>query len=106
MRNELVIIGTGGHAKVCLDIAEKMACWSNISFMSEEKGLTEFMGYEVMGNTKMISLAIEKDFFVAIGNQEARKEITKLLLENKATLQPKQLKKGGLSCNQFTRKIF
>lgn len=79
MKKSLIIIGTGGHAKVCLDIAEKMNRWDNISFLTEEPAMTTFMGYEVLGGLDKLPRLHQSIVFVAVGNLEKRKAIMELL---------------------------
>ena len=33
--DKLLIVGAGGHGKVCYDIAKSMGCWSDIHFLDD-----------------------------------------------------------------------
>lgn len=75
MNKKLVIVGTGGHAKVCLSIAEKMGRWQELGFLSDDSSITQFMGHEVMGPLSSMNQFSESDLFVAIGDPTKRKTL-------------------------------
>lgn len=76
MRDKLLIIGAGGHGKVCADVAIKMNKWSNISFLDGDTTKTEILSLKVIDNTHNIGKYIEDyDFFVSIGSNQIRKKI-------------------------------
>lgn len=75
MHDKLLIIGAGGHGKVCADIAIKMNKWANISFLDSDTTKTEILGLKVIDNTHNIEKYIEDyDFFVSIGSNQIRKK--------------------------------
>jgi len=74
----LVIVGAGGHAKVCYDIAEKMNKWDKILVLDDNLVNKYF---EISGSVKDAKNYIkDSDFFVAIGDNKTRENITKELL--------------------------
>jgi sugar O-acyltransferase (sialic acid O-acetyltransferase NeuD family) len=82
----LVIIGTGGHAKVCLDIAELMGQWDEIVFFTEDQEVKEFMGYKVVDGLDVEPDNIEREYFVAIGDSEKRKKWQESLVQKGASV--------------------
>lgn len=81
MRKKLIIIGASGHGKVVADIAIKMNQWQEIVFMDNNESLTQSLGLDVIGTTDdAFKYKIEADFFVAIGNNQIRKDIQEKLL--------------------------
>lgn len=73
MSKKLLIIGSGGHGKVCADIALKMNKWEYVAFLDDNSELVSCLDLNVIGK---ISDAQEykecSDFFVAIGNNRLR----------------------------------
>lgn len=75
MKNKLMIIGAGGHSKVALEIAMLMDKWDEILFLDDFKA-GDVLGYNIVGKLSDINQYTEShDFFVAIGNNEARGKI-------------------------------
>lgn len=77
---QLVIIGAGGHGKVCADIAEKNG-YTHILFL-DDAPIPGVAG-KVAEYTEYLKIA---DFFVAIGNNAVREKITKALVSQNARL--------------------
>lgn len=78
----LIIIGAGGHGKVCIDVAEQMSVWSEIKLIDDmQKG--QVLGKEIIGNTDSITQhhVENNDFFVAVGNNYIRKKIFEKIVE-------------------------
>lgn len=78
----LIIIGAGGHGKVCTDIAKAMKKWDEIYFLDDEKA-----GYvnnvKILGKVNLNKYSHKVfDIFVAIGNNISRKEIIVKVLES------------------------
>lgn len=74
MRN-LVIIGAGGHGKVCAEIAMAMKKWKNIYFLDDcFPRVRKCLNFEIVGKTNDFNKFKEADFFVAIGNNKVRSE--------------------------------
>ena len=87
MCNKLMIIGAGGHGKVVANIA-KLNGYKEIYFLDDDI-LKKYIGkYQIIGTTKDIDKYKEEyDFFVAIGNNDIRKNIS-LKLSNLNVRQP------------------
>lgn len=80
----LVMIGAGGHAKVCYDIAQKMNKWNEIIILDDNLDNDYF---EIAGSISEFEDYIDtSDFFVAIGSNETREEITNKLINKDATI--------------------
>jgi len=81
MKDRLIIIGAGGHGKVCADIALKMGCYADISFL-DDGSAGEVMGLPVIGKTSDFGRWIdEADYFVAIGNPKVRAMFVNIMKE-------------------------
>lgn len=74
---QIVIIGAGGHGKVIADIARCIG-YDRISFLDDNKSLTECGGYPVEGTSEAGS-AYNCDLFVAVGNPRVRQQIQEKL---------------------------
>lgn len=71
MKEKLVIIGAGGHGKVCAGIAELMG-YKEIKFLDDNP---EVAG--TLGTTELLpGLVAEYDVFVAVGSNAVRKMLT------------------------------
>ena len=68
---KLLIIGAGGHGRVCADIAEKMGLWDEIVFADDHP--PERFPYSVIGCS---DVEWDGDCFVGIGNGEVRKSLS------------------------------
>ena len=79
MERKLLIIGAGGHGKVCAEIAKKMDRWKEILFY-DDKLVGNVNGINIVEKEFFQSLKDTVDYFVAIGNNEIRFEKTKKLL--------------------------
>ena len=72
----LIIVGAGGHGRVCADIALKMEHWETIAFLDDDPELMTSMGIFVVGRTQEIERFIPQyDVFVAIGDNKRREEL-------------------------------
>lgn len=77
---KLVIIGAGGHGKVCAEIAHTMHIWEEILFLDDEyPNKKKCLDFQIVGKINDYKNFKNLDFFVAIGNNEVRKNITELL---------------------------
>jgi len=73
MNKKLVIIGASGHGKVVGDIAMLLKRWETIVYLDDDENLKVCLGFQVIGKTKsFIDHVQDSDFFVAIGNNNAR----------------------------------
>lgn len=76
MSKRLLIIGAGGHGKVIADIASQMNQWNEIAFVDDYIEEASIEKFPVIGKTNLIDEEViqQNDFFVAIGNNQKRKE--------------------------------
>ena len=87
MKDKFVIIGASGHGKVIADIA-KLNGYQEIIFLDDDITKTKNGKYDVVGTGKDIDKYLDQyDYFVAIGNNSIRKQITEKL-EDKKIIQP------------------
>ena len=100
MCNKLMIIGAGGHGKVVANIA-KLNGYKEIYFLDDDV-LKKYIGkYQIIGTTKDIDKYKEEyDFFVAIGNNDIRKNIS-LKLSNFPFQSFPITKISALYCKQY-----
>lgn len=69
----LVLIGAGGHAKVCYEIAQLLGIWKDFIILDDNPVNTFFkIAGSISEYTKYLDIA---DFFVAIGANEVRAQI-------------------------------
>ncbi|MBG9979943.1 acetyltransferase [Facklamia sp. DSM 111018] len=78
MNRQLIILGAGGHAKVCYEIALSMAQWEEILFLDDNPNNRYF---SISGPIGSLSNYPTADFFIGIGNNEYRKILTQQLLK-------------------------
>lgn len=72
---DVIIIGTGGHAKVVADIV--MCSGDNLlGFLTSDTSLSSFVGKPILGSDTDYKKFLDKYFIVAVGNQQARERIT------------------------------
>lgn len=84
-KEKLIIVGAGGHGKVCADIAKLMG-YKDIVFLDDNLNLKHCGGYRVIGPT-MCATELDGDIFVAIGDNEIRRYFYNSLPKNRlATL--------------------
>jgi len=87
MKNEtdktLVIIGAGGHAKVCYEIAQKMNQWSNFIFL-DDNPVNGF--FNISGSIQEFHKYSACDFFIAIGSNVKRQQLFHELKEQALTI--------------------
>ncbi len=87
MKHNLLIIGGGGHGKVAGEIASLMLRWDTIQYLDDNPKLQSFMGFEVIGKTSdAIQYIKDYDLFIAIGNNQYRKEKIRDLEEMNASI--------------------
>lgn len=83
---QLIILGAGGHGKVCANIAYDMEKWDDIVFIDDSyPKKKKCLHFDIIGKiSEVIELDDTSDYFVAIGNNEVReKMITELKKQNK-----------------------
>ena len=91
-KRPLIVIGASGHAKVILDIFEKMASYTVVGLIDDKLEVgTRVLGYTVIGNSETIAslLSMQKNslFFVAVGDNWTRHLIVTKLLEKHPDLE-------------------
>lgn len=74
MHKEVIIIGAGGHSKVVADIIEKNGD-KICGFLDDNTDNKEVFGYPVLGKVEDCDKFLDKEFFIAIGNNTVRKKI-------------------------------
>ena len=85
--NRLIIIGAGGHGKVCAEIAMNMNSWDEICFLDDSyPNKKKCLNFNIVGTIKEILSFKESDFFVAIGNNEVRGELINYLLNEEISV--------------------
>lgn len=81
-KNKLMILGAGGHAKVCLEIAERMGLWDDIELLDDNPNTLKVQKRKVVGTMADIKdYTKSHQFFVAIGNNKTRMTIFKKLID-------------------------
>lgn len=78
MKNNLVIVGAGGHGCVVADIARRNG-YTDIAFLDDDISKTECCGHDVIGAVKAAQLHKNCDFIVAVGNNAIRQKIQQAL---------------------------
>ena len=68
---DVVIIGTGGQAKVITDIVQRSGDHL-LGFLTKDKGMKTYMGYPVLGSDTEYKKFPEAYFIIAIGNSKVR----------------------------------
>lgn len=75
----LIIIGSGGHAKVCIDACEQGNEYSIIGLIDDFKEVNEEVyNYKILGkisDVQLLNETIECEFFIAIGDNYQREKI-------------------------------
>ena len=74
---KLLLWGTGGHAKVVLDIAQAASAFTSLCFLddAEEKKGASFRGYPIAGGLECLPSLIAQDwgrFLISIGDNRTR----------------------------------
>lgn len=81
-RTKAVVLGTGGHAKVIVDILEQSGQIEIAGFTSAETDGQEFLGYPILGTDEFLPQAYEgliRHAFSALGANLARKQTMQVL---------------------------
>ena len=79
---KLIIIGAGGHGKVAADIALKMACYSEVLFLDDNR-IGAVNSVPVIGKVNEYKdFKNDAVYFVAIGNAAVRKRFVDMLEES------------------------
>ncbi len=76
---DVIIIGTGGHAKVVADIV-----WSSgdhlVGFLTDDDSIEEMMGWPVLGGDTDYGQFMDCCFVIAIGNPQTRERLSKTMM--------------------------
>ena len=85
-KQDLIIIGSSGHAKVVIDVVEKEGRYNIIGLLDPVRPIGEnTLGYEVIGTIDMIPSLIKNksdcSFFIAIGDNWNRHKEMKHILD-------------------------
>lgn len=77
MNNTLIIIGAGGHGRVCAEIAE-LSGYKDIMFLDDRNAY----GVKIAGSSADIDKFIDSaDFFVGIGDNHTRQLISEKIIQ-------------------------
>lgn len=85
--SRLIIIGAGGHGKVCAEIASDMEKWDEICFLDDsypEK--KKCLDFEIVGTIQDVFLFEKSDFFVGIGNNKLREKLIDVLCKSQMNI--------------------
>lgn len=79
----LLIIGSGGHGKCCLEIARATGVYEHIAFLDDQPLNEEICGYKIIGTTNEMSSYVEEyqNVCIAIGNNAIRKNMYRKAVE-------------------------
>lgn len=87
MKKDLIIIGAGGHGRVCAELALDIGKWNSISFLDDKYPLQlHCLDNKVVGTTKDFHKFIDADFFVAFGNNKKRSDFIGKLIGSGCTI--------------------
>lgn len=75
---DVIIIGTGGHAKVIADIVLS-ARDHLVGFLTSDESIDSFMGWPVLGRDAEYDKFMDCHFVIAIGNPAVRERLSNLL---------------------------
>lgn len=73
---DVIIIGTGGHAKVVADIVLSSRD-RLVGFLTSDDSIDEFMGWPVLGTDTDYVKFLDCCFVIAIGNPQVRERLSK-----------------------------
>ena len=91
---KLLILGAGGHGKVCADIAELSGEYSRIAFLDDNYKHGEYQSvlgcWDIVGSFQDLARLTSgfSDFFVAIGNNDVRMSLLFKLISMKVRPAP------------------
>lgn len=73
MKKDILIFGTGGHAKVVIDLIEKAGVYRIAGLVAKGAGTREFFGYPVLGRDEDLPGLAPRLGIVAIGDNWIRR---------------------------------
>jgi UDP-perosamine 4-acetyltransferase len=77
MKPKVIVLGAGGHAKVCIETLEEVGFFDIIGCTSEAESLQEVLGYPVLGRDSLLPqlyLSGVEYAMVAIGDNARRRQ--------------------------------
>lgn len=74
-KEEIIVFGAGGHAKVVLDALKKQAKYQVLAIIDLPKQGQEYCGYKVFASPEAVEGYQGKSFIVAIGDNTVRKRV-------------------------------
>lgn len=86
---KLIILGAGGHAEVCKEVAESMEKWKEIYFLDDKYPLIQETktNTKIVGKIKDFNMHIDNcDFFVAIGDNVMREKLIGALVSTNCSI--------------------
>lgn len=83
---EIVIFGTGGHAKVIYDILLKQNKYKVVGFVSQNENLNDFLTLPHYKQSQLATLNVNAGV-VAIGDNHVRSEVVALIQKTKASFE-------------------
>jgi len=75
IKQKIILVGTGGHAKVVIDIIRKEGKYNIVGCTSSDVSISKFEGIRVFGSDEMFPVIFSKGVvkaFVAIGDNKTR----------------------------------
>ncbi len=78
-KTDIVIFGSGGHAKVVFDIVQKQQKFNTIGFVGADTSLSEFQGLRHFHQDQFLDLKCNFGI-VAIGDNSVREDVVKSVL--------------------------
>lgn len=82
MSSDILIFGTGGHAKVVFDAAVQQQKWNPIAFVSLEENMQSFMSLKHYSQKDLVSVGCNKGV-IAIGDNHIREKVVEYVLSVK-----------------------
>jgi sugar O-acyltransferase (sialic acid O-acetyltransferase NeuD family) len=91
MKNDIILIGGGGHCKSVIDVIEQEGKYQIKGIIDSDPTLKKVLGYPVVGGDEMLASLIDENthFLITVGqikSYEVRLKIANLLHENSAKL--------------------
>lgn len=88
MNQKLLILGAGGHGRVCADIAESMQKYEEIVFLDDQDHSKTMERYGIIGRIQNLDRFIVPnwDYFVGIGNNTHRERFVEYLLQRRCSI--------------------
>ncbi len=84
MPKKVILVGTGGHAKVLVDICERMGKFKIVGCTSQDSEISRFCGYKIYGSDSNLEAIFAKGItsaILAVGDNKIRKKLAKMLKE-------------------------